>query len=646
MKVFAQSAASVFLTILLLGTGLNCLADVPLNGLTEAEKRSGWQMLFDGRTTTGWRNYRADGISDGWKVADGILSRVSQGAGDIVSEKQYRYFELSLDYRISRGGNSGLMFHVTEDAPRPWHSGPEVQIQDNVDGHDPQKSGWLYQLYKPVKPRWAAQAEAQAGIVTPETDDATRPAGQWNQIYLRISPRQCEVAVNGVSYYYFRKGDDEWNRRVADSKFSRFPQFGKAQKGHICLQDHGNLVAFRNIKIRELAEDGSVADPVDGELPLQGVVAFPHLKWEGFEGVDENGKIRNLRPMSVTHAGDGSNRLFVGTQRGAIYVFPNDDQTTQATFFLDIRKLVHDWKRDNEEGLLGLAFHPDYKRTGQFFVYYSSAAEPRTSIVSRFQVSADDPNTADPDSEQVVMKIAQPFSNHNGGSIAFGHDGYLYIALGDGGGRNDPLGNGQNLKTLMGSLLRIDVDQQQSGNNYGIPDDNPFLNRDGVPPETYAFGFRNIWRLTVDRKTGDLWAADVGQDFWEEINIVKKGGNYGWSIREASFPFGNKPVSAEEELIEPIWEYDHQIGSSITGGYVYRGSRLPELQGWYLYADYVTGRIWALDYDPATGRVTQNMAIATTGFPVLAFGEDEAGEVYYMIETVTGKGIHRFARTE
>ena len=621
-------------------------AEDKVNQLSEAEKRGGWTLLFDGKTTNGWRNYRAEKISGGWVVRDGAIERVEKNAGDIVTSEQYENFELSLEYRISRGGNSGVMFHVTEDGAQPWHSGPEVQVQDNVDGRDPQKAGWLYQLYKPMKPAWATQFENQVGFKGSDMDDATRPAGEWNLLYLRISPKQCEVAINGVSYYYFNKGDEEWNKRVAASKFAAFPNFGKASKGHICLQDHNDRVAYRNIKLRVLSADGSVADPLDGQLPLTGVVAFPEMSWEGFEGADDNGLITTLRPMVLTHAGDGSNRNFVATQRGSIYVFPNDAGVKEATLFLDISDRVQDFRKDNEEGLLGLAMHPDYKTNGQFYVYYSSSIEPRMSIVSRFNVSKDDPNKADPASEQIVMKIPQPFSNHNGGSIAFGHDGFLYIALGDGGGRNDPLGHGQNLGTLMGSMLRIDVNQQQDGKNYAIPADNPFLKRDGALPEIYAYGFRNIWRMAVDRKNGTIWAADVGQDFWEEVNIVKAGGNYGWSIREASFPFNNKTVPVVDPLIAPVWEYDHQLGKSITGGFVYRGTRLPELQGMYVYADFISGRIWALTYDESQGKVTRNMGIATTGFPVLAFGEDEAGELYYMLETVNGKGIYRFDRTE
>ncbi len=634
----------VAVCFLILTTSSRGVAEDIVNGLSPAEARGGWKLLFDGKTTDGWRNYKADNISDGWKVKDGVLQRVGDGAGDIVTTKQYENFELSLEYRISKGGNSGLMFHVTEDSKKAWHSGPEVQIQDNVAGKDGQKAGWLYQLYKPTKPAWAVRAEEQAGIKTEDVDDATRPAGEWNQLYLRVSPRQCEVAVNGVSYFKFQMGNEDWDKRVAASKFADFPQFGKAKRGYICLQDHRDPVAFRNIKIRELADDGSLPPLAEEKMPLKGEVAFPNLKWEGFEGVDDRGRIRNLRPMIVTHPNDGTDRILCGTQRGAIYVFRNDPEVTEAKIFLDIRDKVDDWKKDNEEGLLGLAFHPNYKQNGYFYVYYSSQQEPQTSIVSRFNVSTDDPGKADPNSEQVLMKIPQPFANHNGGSIAFGHDGYLYIGLGDGGGRNDPLGNGQNLKSLMGSLLRINVDRQQDGKNYSIPEDNPFLDREGVPPETYAYGFRNIWRLSVDRTLGTVWAADVGQDFWEEINIVQRGGNYGWSVREASFPFGNHPSTSPDELIPPVWEYDHQVGKSITGGCVYRGSRLPELQGWYLYADYISGRIWGLKYDESKGKVVDNKGIATTGFPVLAFGEDEAGEVYYTMETVDGKGIYRFVR--
>ncbi|GAB5441947.1 MAG: hypothetical protein Fues2KO_22960 [Fuerstiella sp.] len=637
-------AAAVLMSILLPLSNAN--ADDTINTLSAAEQRGGWKLIFDGRTLDAFRNYQADQVSDGWAVTDGAIEWQRKGAGDLITRDQYKYFELQLEYRISEAGNSGLMFHVTEEERRPWQTGPEVQIQDNKSGHDPQKAGWLYQLYQPQKPAWAIRFEKQVGFDGIETDDATRPAGEWNHLYLRISPVNCEVAINGVSYYYFKKGSDDWDRRVAASKFAKFPKFGKADKGHICLQDHGDEVAFRNIKIREFPDSGRIADPVDGSLPLEGVQAFPDITWEGYEPVDEDrGRTNRIRPIEVTHAGDGSNRLFVATQSGAIYVLPRTEDVDRAKLFLDLRKRVHDWQKDAEEGLLSLAFHPDFPRDDRLFVYYSSAAAPRTSVVSSFRVSDADANLADPDSETVVMKISQPFSNHNGGSMVFGHDGYLYIALGDGGGRNDPLKHGQNLSTWMGSVLRIDVNGKTDDANYLIPSDNPFVDRPKARPEIFAYGIRNIWRLTVDRQTGDLWAADVGQDFWEEVNILQKGGNYGWSLREASYPFNNLTAEVADPLIDPIWEYDHQVGSSITGGFVYRGSRFPELQGWYVYADFVRGRIWALQYDRERQQVIKNMAIASTGFPVIAFGEDEQGELYYTIETVKGDGIFRFRRT-
>jgi len=243
------------------------------------------------------------------------------------------------------------------------------------------------------------------------------------------------------------------------------------------------------------------------------------------------------------------------------------------------------------------------------------------------------------------MTIPQPFANHNGGSIAFGPDGHLYIGLGDGGGRNDPKLTGQDLTNLMGGLLRIDVDHTDGDLQYAIPKDNPFLDRKGARPELYAYGFRNPWRISFDRKTGLLWAADVGQDLWEEINIVKKGGNYGWSLKEASFNFGNLTRTPADPAIDPVWEYDHQVGKSITGGLVYRGNRLPELQGHYVYADFVSGKIWALKINHKTGRVLKNFRIPSNRMPVLAFGEDEMGELYFATETVNGRGLHRFERT-
>ncbi|MCA9089950.1 MAG: PQQ-dependent sugar dehydrogenase [Planctomycetaceae bacterium] len=604
----------------------------PPNTLSSSEVRSGWKLLFNGKDKEGWRNYKSDSISDGWVVEDGALTRKEKGAGDIITEKQYDSFELLLEYKISEAGNSGLMFHVTEEASTPWQTGPEIQIQDNVNGHDPQKAGWLYQLYQPGK--------------VPFTDiipDATRPVGEWNQIYLRVTPQQCEIDMNGARYATFVKGSKDWDERVAKSKFSKYPLFGKPTKGHICLQDHNDLVSFRNIKIREIPQDGNIADPVDGTLNVAVEPAFPNVQWEGWSPEDEQGRDQSFRPIFITHAGDGSNRVFVAEQTGMIYSLPADPTAKAAKRVLDIRDRVKYSDRQNEEGLLGLAFHPEFKSNGHLYLYYTRQDDAHTSVISRFTA---DPKSGivDPASEQVIMLIDQPFWNHNGGTIAFGPDGYLYIALGDGGSGNDPYRNAQNLSVLLGSILRIDVDHQDEGLAYAIPKDNPFVGQEGARGEIYAYGVRNIWRMAFDRQTGHLWAGDVGQNLWEEIDIITKGGNYGWNLREGHHVFGNESTEGRTDLIEPVWEYDHQIGKSITGGTVYRGSSVPELVGKYVYADYVTGKIWALNYDEANGKVISNEAIPTDKLPVITFGEDEAGEVYFGVVTNTGRGIYRFKK--
>ncbi|MCA9083045.1 MAG: PQQ-dependent sugar dehydrogenase [Planctomycetaceae bacterium] len=363
----------------------------------------------------------------------------------------------------------------------------------------------------------------------------------------------------------------------------------------------------------------------DESLPVSSQRAFENLVFD--------------RPIVLTHAGDGSNRVFVAEQKGRLMVFPNDPEVEEAGVFLDIRDRVVYKDNQNEEGLLGFAFHPKYRENGQIFLYYTTTSAPHTSVVSRFRVSKDDANRVDPATEEEILRIPQPYWNHNGGTIAFGKDGYLYIALGDGGSGNDPDGNGQNLLTLLGSILRIDVDHRDEGKAYAIPKDNPFIDHDVVInrkgqtkkalPEIYAYGLRNVWRMSFDRETGKLWAADVGQNLWEEINIITRGGNYGWNIREARHWFrpdgndGDRP-----ELIDPVWEYHHDIGKSITGGHVYRGKRVPELQGKYVYADYVTGLLWALEYTGESSAT--NYSLTGDKLPVMSFGEDEAGEVYYM----------------
>ncbi len=624
--------------LLLLPCMSGVFADESINRLTESEKRSGWELLFDGTSLEGFKGYQQDTPGAGWQVIDGAIVR-TEAAGDLLTKAMYDSFEIQLEYRISKAGNSGLMFHVTEDGKRPWYSGPEVQIIDNDAGKDGQKAGWLYQLYEPHEKKWVIRIEKAAGLPVKELVDATRPAGEWNHLYLRVTPGSSEVCLNGVSYYKFVIGNDDWNKRVAKSKFSKFEQFGKAGNGHLCFQDHGDEVAFRSIKVRRLPDGKLPRKPADGTLSLEAVPAFPGLAWEGWSPLSDDGKpVPPLRPLMVTHANDGSGRRFIVEQSGLIYVIEKDGQ--KAKIFLDIRDITRPWKKANEEGLLGLAFHPRFSETGEFFVCYSPVNAPQSERISRFHVSAKDSRKADKNSEETVLQFDQPFPNHNGGSIAFGPDGFLYVGLGDGGSRNDPFDNAQNLGVLLGKILRIDIDRRGAETAYAIPLDNPFMNMDGVRPEIWAFGFRNPWQLTFDSQTGTLWMADVGQDLQEEINLVEKGGNYGWRRREGSYPFGNIP--ADLATIDPLWEYDHQVGKSITGGLVVRGSTIPELEGRYLYGDFVSGRLWALgvqdSYDPST---ISNQLIPWNGLPIFGFGHDQDGAVYVLTSSNTGQGIYR-----
>jgi hypothetical protein len=339
-------------------------------------------------------------------------------------------------------------------------------------------------------------------------------------------------------------------------------------------------------------------------------VAFPNLSF--------------VRPVDLQDPGDGTNRLFVVEQRGIIWVFENTPDVAQKKLFLDIRDRVNDV--GNEEGLLGLAFHPDYADSGHFYVDYT-ALDPRRTVVARYQVTAANPDSADHNSEFVVLEVNQPRENHNGGRVVFGPDGFLYIGMGDGGGSGDPNGNGQNLTTLLGALLRIDVDTTTVSANYGIPPDNPFAgNVQGYREEIFAYGLRNPWRFSFDLDTGRLWLADVGQNLYEEIDVIEVGKNYGWNIMEGLHCY-QPPSGCDMTGLElPIWEYDHGLGNSVTGGYVYRGSRRPDLVGKYIYADYVSGLIWALEYDGVNP--PSNSLLLDTSVNIASFGTDHNDKLY------------------
>jgi glucose/arabinose dehydrogenase len=322
---------------------------------------------------------------------------------------------------------------------------------------------------------------------------------------------------------------------------------------------------------------------------------------------------------------DTSGLIFITEQRGVIYAFATSQPQQGSYVFLDITNRVN--RGGNEEGLLGLAFDPDYKENGHFYVYYS-ATNPRRSVVSRFSLDQGNPGVAAPQSEVIIMEVEQPFSNHNGGQLAFGPDGYLYIGLGDGGSAGDPQGNGQNLGTLLGSILRIDVSRLSAAGDYKIPADNPFIDTTGARAEIWAFGLRNPWRFSFDKETGLLWAGDVGQNIWEEIDIITRGSNYGWNVMEGFHCYSPETGCNQSGLILPLIEYDHSQGCSVTGGYVYHGDEIAALRGYYIYGDFCSGNIWALGYQD--NAVTQNILLAESGLSITSFGEDLAGNLYIL----------------
>jgi glucose/arabinose dehydrogenase len=324
-------------------------------------------------------------------------------------------------------------------------------------------------------------------------------------------------------------------------------------------------------------------------------------------------------PLFLTHAGDGSGQLFVVEQGGAIRVI--DRGRLVSTPFLDIRDRV--WTKGNEQGLLGLAFHPDHKANGRFFVNYNRREDGAT-VVAEYRRQGHSLQAAR-DHERVVMVVPQPYLNHNGGMIAFGPDGLLYIGRGDGGSKGDPQNRAQNPEEWLGKILRIDVDR---GRPYAIPRDNPYA-AGGGRPEIFALGIRNPWRFSFDRETGQLWLADVGQYKWEEIDLVVAGGNYGWRIMEGAHCYNPEEGCLAEGLVFPIAEYGHEQGRcSITGGYVYRGTAVPTVKGMYLFGDYCSGELFALSPSAERTSATAPRVLVQTRSRISSFGEDEAGELY------------------
>jgi glucose/arabinose dehydrogenase len=370
------------------------------------------------------------------------------------------------------------------------------------------------------------------------------------------------------------------------------------------------------------------------------------------------------RPVWMSEAPDGSGRLFFVGQDGKILIVKKGSDGGGAQEFFNIEDRHPHF--DNEDGLMSIAFHPGFKTNGLFYVYYNQQNPadqnskpqnyPFRSVISEFKVSATDPDKADMSSERILFEVPQPFSNHKGGELCFGPDGYLYLGLGDGGLGNDPFGSGQSTTTLLAKMLRIDVDTRSTILNgrrsqtlqYGIPSDNPFadkpeLSHVGVRGEIFAYGLRNPWRYSFDRATGDLWVGDVGQDLWEEVDLVTNGGNYGWSVREGAHPFKPGPTGAQ--YTEPVMEYthrpnlqpqgmfpDHSIGLCVIGGYVYHGKNFPALDGVYVYGDYNLGTIWGLRYDRAAHKVTEQGTLLAQKKNIFSFAEDADGELYVLTQ--------------
>jgi len=315
---------------------------------------------------------------------------------------------------------------------------------------------------------------------------------------------------------------------------------------------------------------------------------------------------------------DGTGRLFIVEQPGRIRLARGGQIEAQP--FLDLQDRVY--SRSNECGLLGLAFHPQFAVNGRFFVNYTTKQRGKLeTVVAEFHADAASA-VANASSERVILRFDQPFENHNGGNVMFGPDGMLYIGNGDGGSGGDPLQNGQSLKTWLAKFLRVDVDHAQP---YSVPPDNPFVHTEGALPEIWCYGMRNPWRWSFDKKTGELWCGDVGQNLWEEIDVIEKGKNYGWSAREGKHDF--RPERAQGPLTDPIKDYGRSEGACVTGGYVYRGKSLPALEGVYIYGDYVNGNIWGLKRG-ADGGLAFDARLLDSGLRISSFGEDKDGELY------------------
>lgn len=393
--------------------------------------------------------------------------------------------------------------------------------------------------------------------------------------------------------------------------------------------ENGTTYYFRVRAISKDGDNGSFSEevhatPESGALGYRLEPAYSDLFFE--------------RPTNLAAPSGTPSLVYVAEQEGIVFAVENRKDASEAERFADLRDRVDVWDPRTAEGLLGLAFHPDFPENSVFFVLYTQAGPnggtvysqnpsegPRT-VLSRIEASTR--RSADPSTEEVLLTLNQPYEFHNGGQLAFGPDGYLYVSLGDGGSVGDPDNRAQNVSSLHGSILRIDVDRAGQDRPYGVPNDNPFANSEDARPEIYAYGFRNPWRFSFDREMGDLWAGDVGQDDYEEINVVQRGENYGWRKMEGIHCYEPATGCEETGLQNPIFEYehtgDHHSGNhSVTGGFVYRDTQLPDLEGKYVYGDFISGRIWALTFSGE--QAVENELLVHTSLRLATFEVDSAG---------------------
>lgn len=402
------------------------------------------------------------------------------------------------------------------------------------------------------------------------------------------------------------------------------------------VEDTSQIYSSDSKSVSEEISSKTESTPISSTESNQ-TTEIPPFEPLSYELVDAYPNLTFDQPLYYTTANDGTNDVFVVERTGKIKVFENDEDVNKFDVFIDLSSNI-DFS-GQEKGLLGLAFHPNYEENGYFYVNYTTE---ETTVISRFSADQSTLTEGDPASEEILMEFSQPYPNHNGGHLAFGPEGYLYIATGDGGSSGDPQDNAQDLTKIYGKLLRIDINSANGDKNYTIPEDNPYAgNTNDYAEEIYAYGLRNPWKFSFDEKRELLWAADVGQNAMEEINLIEKGQNYGWNIMEGTLPHEASDTDNAEELKEPIWEYDHTLGQSITGGYTYYGQENPSLNGIYIYGDFISGKIWGLWLGEE--QQVENRELIDTDLMISSFGVDEKGEL--MIVDFNGK-LYKLEETD